>query len=159
MFPGLKELGLPCQELSFADLQTFHSKLPHLEALRFDFSLGSLSELKVDLASVARHRRSRFHTLEANFFGLSEWTKISDISCWGYEDALLFTQYLFSLWPNARIAAQLDPQELEEVPTQEKMIELINEHLALLSYCNQDPSMKYEDVKVLNEESWKACEE
>ncbi|KAG8741499.1 hypothetical protein FRC10_002750 [Ceratobasidium sp. 414] len=159
MFPLLKELGLPNQELSFANLQTFQSKLPQLEALRFDFSLTSLPNLKIDLGSVARHRPSPFHTLEANFFGLDEWTQICDISSWDYDDALSFTHYIFSLWPNAQIAAQLDPQELEEYPTQEKMIELINEHLTSLSYCNQDPSMKYEDIKILDEESWKACSE
>ncbi|KAG9082119.1 hypothetical protein FRC06_005216 [Ceratobasidium sp. 370] len=157
MFPGLKELGLPNHGLSFVDLQTFHSKLPQLEALRFDFSLTSLSDLRVDLGSVARNRHSPFHTLEANFFGLDEWTQICDISSWKYDEALLFAQYLFSLWPDAQIAAQLDPAGLEESPTQEKMIELINEYLLSLSYCNRDPSTKYEDIKILNEESWKAC--
>ncbi|KAG8719585.1 hypothetical protein FRC09_010924 [Ceratobasidium sp. 395] len=157
MFPELRELGFPSNELSFTDLPLFHSKLPHLEALRFDFSLTSLSTLPADLKSVPRHRKSPFRVLEANLLGMSESTRLMGISHVSYDRAALLVQYLFSLWPNVQIEPVQDTLEMDEYVAHRKAIVLINEHLTLLSYCNRDASMKYEDIKVLNKTSWDNC--
>ncbi|KAG8723121.1 hypothetical protein FRC09_004633 [Ceratobasidium sp. 395] len=159
MFPGLKELGFPRHELPPTDISMFHSKMPHLEALRFDFSPGSVSAMSVDLESIPRLRKSPFRIFEANFLGMDEMIKIDGISKLSYYSALALAQYLFSFWPNVQIEAVEDVDEMEEYAAHRKAIALINEYLTLLSYCNRDPSMKYEDIKVLNKTSWKNCRE
>ncbi|KAG8728038.1 hypothetical protein FRC12_022069, partial [Ceratobasidium sp. 428] len=72
MFPALKELAFPNQSMSFADLRVFHSKMAHLEILRFNFNLTSLpfTNIDIDLNAIEQHRNSPFHTLEANLLGL-----------------------------------------------------------------------------------------
>ncbi|KAG8775018.1 hypothetical protein FRC12_001708 [Ceratobasidium sp. 428] len=157
MFPILKELSLPRQQMRFTELVTLQSKMPQLEILRFDFDLCSIGESKVDFGSIPRHRSSSFRVLEANFLGIDEHTSIISISNLGYNDIASFVQYIFSLWPNVQIAALPDPDgpDSDEHSENEKAIALVNEHLAGLSYCNRDPSVRYKDIKILNETSWK----
>ncbi|KAG9127669.1 hypothetical protein FRC07_011053 [Ceratobasidium sp. 392] len=157
MFPNLKELSLPRQRSSFSDLPTFQSKMPELEVLRFDFELWSLSKTTVDLESIPRYRQSPFKILEANFLGIDEHTNVIGLSNLKYEDVTFLVRYLFSLWPNVQLEALPDNEGLEEYPAHEAAIALVNKHLSALSYCNRDPSMKYEDIKILNENSWKSC--
>jgi hypothetical protein len=66
-----------------------------------------------------------------------------------------FLRYLFSLWPNVQISAEIDPDDenFEEEHKQEILaIELTNDYLARLSCCNRDPTIKYEDVKLPGED-------
>ncbi|KAG8704383.1 hypothetical protein FRC08_002260, partial [Ceratobasidium sp. 394] len=65
--------------------------------------------------------------------------------------------YLFSIWPNVQIAELPDDEELEDRTTRRRRIALVNEHLAVLSCYNRDPSIKYEGVRILNEYSWAKC--
>ncbi|KAG8738159.1 hypothetical protein FRC12_016892 [Ceratobasidium sp. 428] len=159
MFPDLKELGFPRHELPPTDISMFHSKMPHLEALRFDFKPGSVSAMPVDLEGIPRLRASPFRVFEANFLGMDETIKISGISDLSHYNAVTLAQYLFSLWPNVQIEAVEDVDEMEEYTAHRQAITLINEYLTLLSYCNRDPSMKYEDVYILDKTSWKSCRE
>ncbi|KAG9075426.1 hypothetical protein FS749_012908 [Ceratobasidium sp. UAMH 11750] len=95
MFPSLRELAFRNQRMSFADLQTFHSRMPKLESLRFDFDLGSVSpNLKVDISTVVRYRHSRFSTLEADFLGGddSAGRPIADIASLRYNHIVLLVQ-------------------------------------------------------------------
>ncbi|KAG8685956.1 hypothetical protein FRC08_012828 [Ceratobasidium sp. 394] len=159
MFPSLRELALPNQRMSFGDLQTFHSRMPKLESLRFDFDLGSVSpNLGVDLSTVVRYRHSRFSTLEADFLGDElAGRPITDIASLRYNQIVPLVQYLFSLWPNVQITARSDEDWPERRSIQKKMIALTNDHLAALSLCNRDASIKYEEIQILNEDSWKQC--
>ncbi|KAG8719586.1 hypothetical protein FRC09_010925 [Ceratobasidium sp. 395] len=159
MFPDLQELAFPRHNLPSTDISRLHSKMPHLEALRFDFDIGSFSAMSVDLESVPRLRKSPFRIFEANFLGMDESIQIKGISDLSYHSAVGLAQYLFSLWPNVQIEAVEDVDEMEEYAAHRNAIALINEHLTILSYCNRDPSMKYEDVEVLNKTSWKSCRE
>ncbi|KAG9084768.1 hypothetical protein FS749_004972 [Ceratobasidium sp. UAMH 11750] len=159
MFPNLRELAFPNQRMSFADLQTFHSRMPKLGSLRFDFDLGSVSpNLGVDLSTVVRYRHSRFSTLEADFLGDElAGRPIADIASLRYNQIVPLVQYLFSLWPNVQITTRSDEDWPERRSIQKKMIALINEHLAALSSCNRDVSIKYEEIQILNEDSWNQC--
>ncbi|KAG8684503.1 hypothetical protein FRC08_013660 [Ceratobasidium sp. 394] len=135
--------------------------MPNLESLRFDIDLRPLpTALEVNLVNNARHRRSRFHTIEANFFGLSDQIRAEDVTSFKCKDAISLAQYLFSMWPNVQIVAQVD-EDSESMPedyeTHRKMIKLINDHLAALSCCNRDPSISYEDINILNQGSWNKC--
>ncbi|KAG8699665.1 hypothetical protein FRC08_005167, partial [Ceratobasidium sp. 394] len=66
--------------------------------------------------------------------------------------------YLFVLWPNIRIVETKDWESfMTKDGTPITMMALINDHLAVLSCCNRDPTMNYESVKILNEESWSEC--
>ncbi|KAG8732252.1 hypothetical protein FRC10_001052, partial [Ceratobasidium sp. 414] len=142
MFPTLRELAFPDQGMSFADLLTFSSQMPNLESLRFNFGLGSVpSNLKVDLNTVLRYRRSRFSTFEVNFFGVDERALLAGIAPLQYGQVLSLVQYLFSLWPNVQIIARADEDRPKEYSMQKRMIELINDHLAALSFCNRDVSI------------------
>ncbi|KAG9122020.1 hypothetical protein FRC07_001770 [Ceratobasidium sp. 392] len=158
IFPDIKELEFPRHELSFADLAIFQSRLPQLEILRFDFKLGSLAKLQVDVESVSHYLQSPFRIVEANFLGFDDSCHICSITDVKYSEAATFVRYLFSLWPNAQIEALPDDDySMDDYPKHMKAIALINEHLSALSCCNRDPSMKHEDVKILNEESWNNC--
>ncbi|KAG8705288.1 hypothetical protein FRC09_003047 [Ceratobasidium sp. 395] len=92
MFPSLKELSLPRQQMCFTELVTLQSKMPQLETLRFDFDLCSIGESKVDFGSIPRHRSSSFRILEANFLGIDEHASIIGISNLGYDDIASFVQ-------------------------------------------------------------------
>ncbi|KAG9127661.1 hypothetical protein FRC07_011045 [Ceratobasidium sp. 392] len=157
MFPALRELSFPDQDMCFADLQAFHSKMPNLETLRFNFNSMPF-DLKVDLSTVARYRRSSFQMLEADFFSSSQWARLGgNIARFRYNEAAWLVRYLFSLGPNVQIAARPEEDSLTGHSTQKKMIALINDHLAALSYCNKDPTAKYEDIRMLTADSWKQC--
>ncbi|KAG9081658.1 hypothetical protein FRC06_005462 [Ceratobasidium sp. 370] len=132
--------------------------MPNLESLRFDFDLESVSpNLKVDLNTAARYRRSQFSTLEADFFGVDEWAMVAGVALLRYDQVVLLVQYLFLLWPNVQIIARKDEDRPTGHSTQKKMVALINDHLAALSFCNRDASIKYEEIQILNEGSWKQC--
>ncbi|KAG8685448.1 hypothetical protein FRC09_014735 [Ceratobasidium sp. 395] len=159
MFPDLKQLGFPLHPVHLSIRRDFHSKFPQLESLCFDFDLSALSvDLKVDTANIPRYRSSPFFMLEANFLGISDESFVPSIKRFSYEDAMLFVTYVFSLWPDTQIAAQMEEVDCDGDRTvHHNMIELINVHLANLSWWNCDASVEYKDVKVLNEESWARC--
>ncbi|KAG8736937.1 hypothetical protein FRC10_008710 [Ceratobasidium sp. 414] len=132
--------------------------MPQLESLRFDFALRSLPpDQAVNLNDVPRYRLSPFRILEANFLGIEEDGYGVGVTGFRCDHAIQLANYLFSLWPNVQIAAQPDEEEFEDCTAHHKMIALINDHLAALSCCNRDPSIKYEDIKILNEDSWGKC--
>ncbi|KAG8701338.1 hypothetical protein FRC08_004134 [Ceratobasidium sp. 394] len=157
-FPALRELGFPLHTVPWTDCPLFHSHMPQLESLRFNFNLGTLKGKKVDLNNVPRCRCSPFRTLEANFLGISEGGFEADIRGFRYGDATRLVNYLFSIWPNVQIAAQPDGEDFEDYTPHYRRIALINNHLAALSLCNRDASIKYGDIKILNKESWARCE-
>ncbi|KAG8678200.1 hypothetical protein FRC08_017981 [Ceratobasidium sp. 394] len=136
--------------MPFVELRTFHSRMPNLEILRFDFDLRSISpNLTVDLNTVVHYRRSQFSTLEANFFGLGTGgVRRAGIAGLPYNQVALLVRYLFSLWPNVQITARADEDQPGAYSTQKNTIALINEHLAALSLCNRDASIKYEDIRI-----------
>ncbi|KAG9127740.1 hypothetical protein FRC07_010192 [Ceratobasidium sp. 392] len=125
-------------------------------AFPFDFDLFDLP-IGANLEAIPRYRKSPFFKLEANFFGLSDDGGEPGIRRFSCCDAILFANYLFSLWPDVRIDAQVHEFDDENRAVHRNMIELINKQLHVLSSCNLDPSLKYEDVQLLNEESWAEC--
>ncbi|KAG8723126.1 hypothetical protein FRC09_004638 [Ceratobasidium sp. 395] len=132
-FPGIKELGLPNHLITLDELQVFRSELPLLEVLRIKFKLKTISpNFEVDLNDVPRHRNIPLHTLEANFIGSREEETRLDIFSMEYSKAKALSRYL-------------------------KLMALINDHLARLSYCNRDPLIQYQSIHALNEDSWEDC--
>ncbi|QRV75583.1 hypothetical protein RhiJN_03598 [Ceratobasidium sp. AG-Ba] len=160
MFPDIVELGFPRHTTPLPEIETFHSRLPRLETLRFDFDLRDVSKLKFDLSSVPRQRKAAPFTVEANFLGLDESIQIDGISGFKHTDAIRFAQYLFSLRPNVRIVElPADEEDGDDWPVREKMVALVNEYLKCLARRNLNPATKYEDIDVWTEKSWRACNE
>ncbi|KAG9085507.1 hypothetical protein FS749_004365 [Ceratobasidium sp. UAMH 11750] len=156
-FPALRELGFPLHRISLTDLSEFHSQMPQLESLSFDFDLGFLPRGHiVNLGNIPRYRRSPFRTLEV-YFPSGDQDRFGMDAEFQYDEAVRLVNYLFSLWPNVQITAQPDEEEFEDRTPRHRKVALINEQLAALSCCNHDPSIKYEDVKILNEYSWAKC--
>ncbi|QRV90304.1 hypothetical protein RhiJN_18322 [Ceratobasidium sp. AG-Ba] len=154
MFPDIVELGFPRHTTPLSAIETFHSRLPRLETLRFDFDLGDVSKLKFDLSGVPRQRKAAPFTVEANFLGLDESIQIDGISGFKHTDAIRFAQ------PNVRIVElPADEEDGDDWPEREKMVTLVNEYLEGLARCNLDPAIKYEHIDVLTEKSWHACNE
>ncbi|KAG8736143.1 hypothetical protein FRC10_009651 [Ceratobasidium sp. 414] len=157
-FPALRQLGFPNHPVAWTDSRMFCSQISQLESLRLDFELGSFPwDLEIDLNEVPRYRRSPFRTIEANFLGIGENEYEKGIMVFDYDYALQHANYIFSLWPNVQIVAQVDEDESEDRTSHKKMIALINDHLAALSCCNRDASIKYEDINVLSKGSWVEC--
>ncbi|KAG9090905.1 hypothetical protein FRC06_000833 [Ceratobasidium sp. 370] len=157
-FPALTELGFPNYTVAWTDSRMFCSQMPHLESLRFDFDLGSLPWTETDLNDIPRYRRSPFRTIEANFLGIceneDEEYRKPNILGFSHEEIVEIADYLFSLWPNVQIVAQIDEGESEGRTSHKKVIALINEYLAALSSCNRDASIKYEDIQVPDFRPW-----
>ncbi|KAG9075280.1 hypothetical protein FS749_013070 [Ceratobasidium sp. UAMH 11750] len=153
-FPALKELGFPNHRAALTDSRMFCALLPRLESLRFDFDLDFAQwEPNFDLNEIPRHRNSPFRIFEANFLGICENEEEDnglDITDLDYDDGVGLAHYLFSLWPNVRLAPQLEEDESKDHASHEKMIVSINNYLAELSCCNRDASIKYEDIKALD---------
>ncbi|KAG8793733.1 hypothetical protein FRC12_001816 [Ceratobasidium sp. 428] len=157
-FPGIKELGLPNHLIKLNELQVFRSELPLLEVLRIKFKLKTISpDFEVDLSDVPRHRNIPLHTLEANFIGSREEETRLDIFSMEYSNAKALSSYLFTLWPNIQITAQGACQYIPEFYRYLKLMALINDHLARLSYCNRDSLIQYQSIHALNEDSWEDC--
>ncbi|KAG8793734.1 hypothetical protein FRC12_001817 [Ceratobasidium sp. 428] len=157
-FAEIKELGLPNHQIPLNGLQAFRSQLPLLEVLRIEIELETISpDFEVDLNDVPRHRNIPLHTLEANFIGDTEEELRSDILSIEWSNAKAFSNYLFALWPNIQITAQGVCQYIPEFYRHLKAMALINDYLARLSYCNREPSIQYQSIRVLNEDSWAKC--
>ncbi|KAG8785149.1 hypothetical protein FRC12_017919 [Ceratobasidium sp. 428] len=157
-FPGIKELSLPQHLVTLNELQAFRSELPLLEVLRIELDLETISpNFKVDLNDVSRHRNTPLHTLEANFIGNTEEESTLDILSMKCSDAKAFSNYLFTLWPNVQIIPRGDVQYIPETYRHQNAMALINDYLARLSYCNHEPSIQYQSVRVLNKSSWEKC--
>ncbi|KAG8707733.1 hypothetical protein FRC08_000317, partial [Ceratobasidium sp. 394] len=157
-FPSLKDIGFPNHRTVLADLQMYCNNLPQLESLCLSLGAESLlSDLGVTLDNIERYRQSRFRTFDVRFHGKSRNEKIPKLSSYGYHEMALFVRYLFSLWPNLQLFEERIPSRDSNSDIQLCTTELINKHLAALSYCNRDPTVNYEDISVLNEESWRKC--
>ncbi|QRV75589.1 hypothetical protein RhiJN_03604 [Ceratobasidium sp. AG-Ba] len=155
-FPNLEELDFSLHPMSLLILPEFYLKLPHLKSLCFNFDLFD-RPVGPNLESIPRHRKSPFFKLEANFFGLSDEGGEPGIRRLDCLDAISFSNYLFSIWPNIHINPQVIGMDNGNRMVHRNMVELINKHLDALSLCNFNPLLKYEEVRVLNEESWAEC--
>ncbi|KAG8796479.1 hypothetical protein FRC12_021112 [Ceratobasidium sp. 428] len=157
-FSRIQELGLPDHLITLNELQAFRSELPLLEVLRIKIELETIApDFEVDLSDVPRHRNIPLHTLGANFIGNTEEESRSDILSMKCSSAKAFSNYLFTLWPNVQIIPQGDVQYVTGTYRHQNAMDLINDQLARLSYCNREPSIKYRNINVLNEDSWEKC--
>ncbi|KAG8686692.1 hypothetical protein FRC08_012365 [Ceratobasidium sp. 394] len=130
--------------------------MPQLQTLRIGVVPGDLfSGLDIDLREIKRHRRSPFRTLEVNFLAQDQYLEKQDtIDSFSYQEAMTLTRYLFSLWPNVRLEEKLHRMWARNTKTAYRKMELINDHLAALSCRNDDPTMEYEKIDILNPSSW-----
>ncbi|KAG8785151.1 hypothetical protein FRC12_017921 [Ceratobasidium sp. 428] len=157
-FSRIKELGLPDHQVTLKELQDFRSELPLLEVLRIKLELETIApDFEVDLNNVPRHRNLPLHTLEANFIGDTDKESRSDVLSMKFSNAKAFSNYLFTLWPNVQIAPYGDIQYITGSYRHQNAMALINDQLARLSYCNHEPSIQYQSIHALNEDSWEKC--
>ncbi|KAG8719590.1 hypothetical protein FRC09_010929 [Ceratobasidium sp. 395] len=154
-FSKILELGLPDHLITLSELQSFRSELPLLEVLRTKIELETIApDFEVNLNGVPRYRNIPLHTLEANFIGNTERESRSDILSMKCSNAKAFSNYLFTLWPNVQIIPHGDVQYVTGTYRYQNAMALINDQLASLSYCNHEPSIQYQSIRVLNEDSW-----
>ncbi|KAG8695026.1 hypothetical protein FRC08_008113 [Ceratobasidium sp. 394] len=130
--------------------------MPKLESLCLGLEDKPPSpDLNVNLDDIERYRHSPFHTLEVAFRKPYGCMGVNKIKSYTYHQVILLIRYLFVLWPNIRVVETKDPGTfLTNDGTPITMMALINDHLAMLSCCNRDPTLSYERVKIFNEESW-----
>ncbi|KAG9118375.1 hypothetical protein FRC07_007134 [Ceratobasidium sp. 392] len=162
-FSMLQELGLPNHIIQFVDLARIQAKMPKLRVLSVSISPESLTPDLVPQMAPMYGRQSPFRTLEANFLGERIYcrgyeSQAQPVGLMTYSEAIELTLYLFSLWPDVQLEEKLDYTREKNILTARRRLELINDHLAMLSFCNRDGTKMYKDVKVLNPQSWNSVE-
>ncbi|KAG9087106.1 hypothetical protein FS749_003165 [Ceratobasidium sp. UAMH 11750] len=159
-FPALRELGLPSHCVRFADLQEFRDNMPKLQLLSLGFEPKLLlPDSDTSLNDVERHCQSSLHTLEVAFCWTVSYDDARKFKWYTYHEIIRLVRHIFVIWPNVQIVEKPDTDSfLSSTQTPELMMHLINTHLAHLSWCNRDPTTKYEDVNILNKESWGKCQ-
>ncbi|KAG8705716.1 hypothetical protein FRC09_002790 [Ceratobasidium sp. 395] len=154
-FPRLKMFGLPDHMLDFADLRTFQARMPQLESIHLGINAASLSsDLDCETSRIPHYRQSPFCVLNVNFLNQAQFGPWTSARLYEYHHGILLVRYLFSLWPYVQLRERRSGDWIIRPQLPDGMLSLINDHLSALSYCNNDPTVKYEDVGIFTEELW-----